>query len=805
MRNGIFIIRYGLVPALLCGVLSASAAEERELSGRVAGPDGRAVAGAEVCFYAVGADEQNLSYVIKELGKTRTNRQGQFAFTTATFGEFETVCLVKAEGLSRGWADFYSFADTMDVSLTAPSPLAGVVRDAAGKPVAGVQVRLSLLTIPSETPVFLINFEPIDAFTIVTGEDGRFEFADLPATATAEILVKKAGMATLHTLTDRHGFTTGFTYKAGQTDIELTLPAGCTLTGKAEDADGQEAAGVRVHAFEPEMPISLLGHSAVSGEDGVFRMEDLAPGVYKLVTQSESWVAEPVEVTVQGDTETTVALRQGGVLEVKVVDRETGEGIAGATTWMRLEGADQSKEIKTGADGIASQRLLAGRYTLSIRTEGYQPAHNVETVEVMEGQTAAVQIPLDGLAKVAGRVLDAEGKPVEGAEVQVLMEHDHKAKSDGDGRFEVKWNPSQIPASIEEHHLIALHPDRNLAGVAPLGDGSAPVTAVLREGARAQGRVIGEDGKTLAGVLVRIFFQGEMYGTYFGLDGRTDAEGRYEVACLPADHRFSVEIGNAKGYGTASLEFDTENGSAVTVEDIELAVADRRVTGQVIDADGKPVEKVQIYSYGEGQPRVRAQTDAEGKFVLENVCEGRLRISANYMKGSTYLHGFVETEGGAEDIQIVLGARETEQFIPRKPASMVGRKLGEVLAANGVSLPADANSVALFVWDMNQRPSRHFVKAFAQKAATLKEKGITSVLLQAGATERAAVDAWLKENGIDCPCGMIEGDAEAVELKLGVQRLPWLVLTDEKGTVAAEGLSVEELNAKLNSLTGEKP
>jgi len=49
------------------------------------------------------------------------------------------------------------------------------------------------------------------------------------------------------------------------------------------------------------------------------------------------------------------------------------------------------------------------------------------------------------------------------------------------------------------------------------------------------------------------------------------------------------------------------------------------------------------------------------------------------------------------------------------------------------------------------------------------------------------------------PCGVIAENAEDVKLKMGVQGLPWLILTDSEHKVIAEGFSVNELESKLDS------
>jgi hypothetical protein len=46
----------------------------------------------------------------------------------------------------------------------------------------------------------------------------------------------------------------------------------------------------------------------------------------------------------------------------------------------------------------------------------------------------------------------------------------------------------------------------------------------------------------------------------------------------------------------------------------------------------------------------------------------------------------------------------------------------------------------------------------------------------------------------------LKGESEKARATWGVGALPWFILTDKAHRVAAEGFSLEELDAKLNTL-----
>jgi len=105
--------------------------------------------------------------------------------------------------------------------------------------------------------------------------------------------------------------------------------------------------------------------------------------------------------------------------------------------------------------------------------------------------------------------------------------------------------------------------------------------------------------------------------------------------------------------------------------------------------------------------------------------------------------------------------------------------------------------VLVCFFDMNQRPSRNCVTELAKQAEQLKQKGVTVVAVQASKVDQSELDEWVKKSNIPFPVGMIQGDEEKTRSNWGVKALPWLILTDKKHIVRAEGLSLTDLDAKI--------
>jgi hypothetical protein len=239
------------------------------------------------------------------------------------------------------------------------------------------------------------------------------------------------------------------------------------------------------------------------------------------------------------------------------------------------------------------------------------------------------------------------------------------------------------------------------------------------------------------------------------------------------------------------------------LEPLGLAIANLSVSGVVVDADDRPVADARVYCSGMGQPYRRTQTDAEGKFTLEKICEGQIRITAR-VSGKTPSYGYIQTEGGATDVKVVISERPSAtRYIPKQPPSLGGKPLPNLKDFKIELSPADATDKMLLVcfWDMNQRPSRHCIRQLAEKAKDLAEKGVTVVCVQSSDADEKLLNEWVKEYKIPFPVGRITVDVEEPRFAWGVKALPWLILTDRKHIVRAEGFDLGGLDKKIETAT----
>lgn len=790
------------------------AAEAKTLKGTVTGPDGAPVDGAAVSVYAAQLKIESLAFEVQPVGQTTTCSSGLFSVETDVqmpSSEGGWLFFAEKPGLSIGFSLLQDFSeDSTSLQLTAPQTLAGRIEDIHGNAVAGAGVRLLVLSVPGERECYTLGLEPIPFFAAETDAQGRFEFANLPENCTAELLAKKAGLATFHTLTSNINPQTGLSFSVGQEDIVLTLSEACRISGIVTDQDNQPVGHVQIVAIEADHPqIGIFTRNLTRAEaDGTFSFGGLSAGSYRLSVIDADWMSEPVTVEVKTEVGVPLKVVKGSLLTVTVVDGVSNQPVGSAQVNVSPQDERSSFSFGRGTtdpEGKVQSRVLPGTYNVYVSAPGYRSSRSVAAV-VEDGKTNEITIMLGATARIAGTVTDSDGRPVAGAQVFVLPfsgnVRDAIQTTDEKGHFTLGWDPEQISWVQGEFYLTAIDKSSNRAVIEPIDADTTDIQLTLQPGLTITGKVTGPDGESLAGAGVNVQFRGSNWSsTLQGYTAQTDRDGMYRIAAIPPQQRYYLFISGPTGYGTGSvnLELPTD-GDVVTASDTVLKLANLSVSGKVVDEDGNPLEGVNLHCYGSGQPSAQARTGTDGTFVFDAVCQGDLSIQANYQKDGEYMYSNVRTEGGAQEVTIVLGPQSSGGgYVPRRPAPLVGKLLPD-LSGYGIELEGQAGPVLVCVWDWRQRPSRYMVRQLAERAGALAERSVQVVLLNGESTEREPLDAWLADFDIPFVCGVIAIDPDNSRFNLGVQAMPWLILTDGQRKVIAEGFALSELTDKLSGL-----
>jgi hypothetical protein len=194
----------------------------------------------------------------------------------------------------------------------------------------------------------------------------------------------------------------------------------------------------------------------------------------------------------------------------------------------------------------------------------------------------------------------------------------------------------------------------------------------------------------------------------------------------------------------------------------------------------------EVYSKdNSGKPRVETHSDLK-------VVEARVNES---LPDKLFQ---MEIKDGAIVTDSRFGRTITYTYKP-EPQDLVGKSLPESVDAGSDLVPEQTKDSRMLVcfWDIQQRPSRHCLKSLAEKAGNLAEKDITVLCVHTGKVDEAELNEWMNNYNVPFAAKTITQEAEKTRFAWGVKSLPWLILTDHKHIVEANGFSLAELDERI--------
>jgi sugar lactone lactonase YvrE/L-ascorbate metabolism protein UlaG (beta-lactamase superfamily) len=133
-----------------------------------------------------------------------------------------------------------------------------------------------------------------------------------------------------------------------------------------------------------------------------------------------------------------------------------------------------------------------------------------------------------------------------------------------------------------------------------------------------------------------------------------------------------------------------------------------------------------------------------------------------------------------------------------KTPSLIGNPLPD-LEKMGIELPGDASEKMILVclWDVQQRPSRNYVKELATKAGELAKEDVVVACVQVADVDDTVIEEWVKENEIPFDMGRSVAEEGKSTFDWGVKSMPWLILTDRTHIVTSEGFALSDLDEQI--------
>jgi protocatechuate 3,4-dioxygenase beta subunit len=589
-------------------------------------------------------------------------------FRLEGIGRAPVTLAARAPGFGRAERKDVRAGARIELFLFSGASLAGVVRNDGGRPVEGAVVRAegdqSWGAPPPERTdargeFFMAGVQPGE-YTVVAREGGR-------APGIATVVVEPEGEAT----------------------TSLTVSDGGCATGRIVGAGGRPLAGrVRVEVFDerglPTFAGDLLAADAKA--DGTFALGPLPLGSLGVAVSAPRHAPRRVEVEILARGRTAdlgdVALEAGLSIRGRVRDRE-GSGIAGATVdaTLRESGAPSEREAVSEEDGkFLVGGLGAGRYDVSAAASGYATAYATATAG---GE--ALDLRLEPGGQIAGRVVDADGAPVEAAQVSAEDASEPRGPGrffggradEGDGRFVLR----DVAAGTYSLAVRAgTRGEASMSGVRVAAGRTTDVGPItLGRGGIVQGVVVDAEGNGIPGATVNA--ERDANRRRGQVETQTSSTGLFELQGVPVGPAYVTARHPA--YASRPPVATTVDPDKEPVPVRIVLARGGRLEGRALFRDGRAFAggRVSVYAIEARGAGMRWETAAiapDGSFVMDHVSPGRTMAALMAFTPASPM-----VTGGGGNILTSVASREVE--VREGETATVDLSVHDVVVAGHVS------------------------------------------------------------------------------------------------------------------------
>ena len=492
-----------------------------------------------------------------------------------------------------------------------------VVQEEGGAPVSGALISISQN--PRSGTGFVWD-------SVTAGADGGFRLCDVPA---GDYVLKASETSPFPAWVCD---TVEVSIEAGKTNRDLKLAAGrgglvdVTVRGESND---QPIPGAYVLVAQTSSGNAPKITSVMTSEHGAGRLR-LAPGQYQVGVVAEGHNPYESRLTVEAGQTNQVSATLGAAAQLAgIVLDSDGKPAARIPVTIPQFGQFSRRTDNEGRFTFDSASRFGGSQRPASILIAQDAARNLAVASESDLEATNAVLRLEPALVLAGRITDAQGKPLTNGTATLLFHMESSgssfgapARTDAQGRFEVKALPR-----AQHYSLTASAPgygqsyrdlpaDETSGPRIDLGGFDLPVAD-----RRIAGIVVDDDEKPVAGASVSS--QGSQSDPQPRLNARTDSKGRFAFDHVVAG---SIQLSansqrdNSYSYGNVSAESGDTNIVIQLRNNGEISSSGSsttRLSGTVTDPDGKPapkVELVMVSPYGSSGP-VKA-TDAEGRFRL---------------------------------------------------------------------------------------------------------------------------------------------------------------------------------------------
>jgi uncharacterized GH25 family protein len=523
----------------------------------------------------------------------------------------------------------------------------------------------ALVTDPSDRPlpdvrVTLVHAGHTRFFDARTDGDGRFRVGPLPKGEYGLVAEKEGWLPE---------YQPPLFFHRGRRKVVLVRPG--RIVGRVL-SNQEPAPGTEVRAKGEDGTEQVTEADA----EGRFAFERMKPIGYVLTATREGRHAV-VETgfDMPGTSSEEVVLRLGDARHVEgTVRDDTGSPVVGAH--VTLKGVGSYQRALTDAQGHYRLGLVeVGAYSFEVVAPRYRDLR--EELRELERSSEPVDFTLTRAISISGRIVDEQGRPIEGALFLLTQseegsgrdtEDDIRTGEDGQFVLDVP-RAGTWKVSIRHKRFLPLE----LSVQAPAED----VRWVLQDGAVVEGSVTDENGVPLEGVRVVLGKSGDPW-RLLQVD-ETDSQGRFSLGGLRAGS-YVVE---------ASLSdegMDRQASRPLELRDSERVEASLRfepgwsLSGLVVDEAGQPLSDVSVNleartenppprSHAKGRrhiPRAQVRTGGDGRFAFRHLSAGMYTVKAS-KRGYTFepsksvggerVEENLRVRSGMGEVRLVLGAQ----------------------------------------------------------------------------------------------------------------------------------------------------
>lgn len=313
-------------------------------------------------------------------------------------------------------------------------------------------------------------------------------------------------------------------YLSAPASPEVRLDRGITLRGVVTGSGGAPAPGAWVAVTQAHAGGRYSSRCAQADEHGRFAISGLVEGDAWLTDGREPEGPEDGRIRVRAGLEgVRVALPPAARIVGRLSPAPATvdpRGPFGSVAALVPDGSFRVEGLPAGRAFVLELSFDEGRTCLEIPCDPLEPA----------GVRDLGTLRTDTTATVAGVVEDADGRPVDGARVQVAVGGPYEPTyTDERGRFSLAVRPV-APVVLE-----AAAPGFAAQYVAVAEPATAPIRIVLDPGGLVRGRVVGAHGRAVPGAYVvfwRRLGSGQL-SPYDDWKPDVDSAGRFEVRLPP--------------------------------------------------------------------------------------------------------------------------------------------------------------------------------------------------------------------------------------------------------------------------------